>query len=131
MSPRLLSFLSDIERALIAGEASPQGGTWDNIRTVNYHHGLARLTLAMRRDSELAQPLGTVLMQSFRLADGTICLKAFLSWTGNPAQTVHAIYERTDSDWKIEARRVANAWLHGRAKEVSADASGERLAAAG
>lgn len=131
MSLRLLSFLSDIERALQAGEAPSRGTVWDNIRTVNYHHGLARISLAVRRDAGAAQPLGTILLQSFRLADGTICLKAFLSWAGNPTQTVHAIYERTDSDWAVEARRISSAWRHGFAKATGAEAPAERLAAAG
>ena len=129
MSSRLLSFLSDIERAIQADEPSPPGGTWENIRTVNYHHGLARLSLAVRRGSELAQPLGTVLLQSFRLADGTICLKTFLSWTGNPSQAVHAIYERTENNWNVDARRVSSIWLQGRAKGA-VDSPAERMAVA-
>jgi len=87
MSPRLLSFLSDIETALSAADPAPQGGTWQSTRTVNNYLGLGRLYLSTRYNPERLQPLGAVQLQSHRLADGSVCLKAFLSWTGRQAET--------------------------------------------
>jgi len=134
MSPRLLSFLTDIERALLTEEPAPQGAVWENVRTINYHHGLARLALAARSSPNHIQPLGSILLQSYTLADGKICLKAFLSWTGSQTASVHAIYERPDSAWTTEARRVSSEWLAGRVKGSASGRSGkssERMAAAG
>jgi len=114
MSPRLLSFLSDIESALSAGEPSPSGGTWQSTRTVNNGLGLARLYLSTRFNPERTQPLGAVQLQSHRLADGSHCLKAFLSWNGAGAEAVHAIYDKPGLDWAAEAHRLATAWLDGK-----------------
>ena len=126
ISPRLLSFLSDIESALSADEPAPEGGSWQTTRTVNNGVGLARLYLSSRHGSERTEALGAVQLQSHHLADGSLCLKAFLSWNGNGAETVHAIYDRPNLDWAVEARRLAKAWLEGKAA-----ASAEPLAAAG
>ena len=139
MSPRLLSFLTDVESSLRSEEPSPRGGTWENVRSINYHHGLARLILGARRDPATLEPLGAVMLQFFKLADGTVCLKAFLSWPGGQTEAVRAIYARPDSDWAAEARRVSTAWLASRPKagavttpvSVTAGSSLERLAATG
>jgi hypothetical protein len=125
MSPRLLSFLSEIEYALSADEPAPQGGAWQSTRTVNNGLGLARLYLATRFNPERTEALGAVQLQSHRLADGSVCLKAFLSWNGTGTETVHAIYDKPNLDWAQEARRLATAWLDGKAA-----ASSEPLAAA-
>ena len=128
MSPRLLSFLSEIESALSTSEPAPEGGAWQSTRTVNHGLGLARLYLATRFNPERLQPLGSVQLQSHRLADGSVCLKAFLSWTGRDTETVHAIYDQPRLDWGGEARRLAAAWLSGKGQVVSMP---EALAAAG
>ena len=114
MSPRLLSFLSEIEVALNLGEPAPEGGTWQSTRTVNNGLGLARLYLATRFNPERTQDLGAVQLQSHRLADGSLCLKAFLTWNGTGAEKVHAIYDKPNLDWTQEARRLATAWLDGK-----------------
>lgn len=132
MSPRLLSFLSDIETALSAADPAPQGGTWQSTRTVNNYLGLGRLYLSTRFNPERLQPLGAVQLQSHRLADGSVCLKAFLSWTGRPAETVHAIYDQPYLDWGAEARRLAAAWLSGQSHAAADPAMAyEPLAATG
>ena len=41
MLPRLLCFLSDVERALADDDPAPNDGRWDNSRTVNYSLDLA------------------------------------------------------------------------------------------
>jgi len=109
---RLLSFLSAIETALGIEEPAPQGGKWDNTRMINYHQGVARLALGSQHNGAPA-PLGTVLLQSFKLADGTTCLKAFLKWKDNPAEPVYAIYEKPETSWDGEARAIATMWLNG------------------
>lgn len=109
---RLLSFLAEIEQAMQADDPSPQGGTWDNTRTVNYHQGLARLTLIARTGAR-AETLGSLLVQSFHLADGSACIKVTLAWKDAPAEGSHAIYEKPATDWSREARTVASAWLNG------------------
>ena len=119
MSPRLLSFLADIERALEADDPSPRGGVWENTRTVNYAQGLARLTLGSRSDVNQVQPSGTILLQSFQLADSSVCLKIFLRWAGSETEVSHAIYSREEVNWTTEARQLASTWLNGIGKEAA------------
>jgi hypothetical protein len=128
MSPRLLSFLSEIETALGAVEPAPQGGSWQSTRMVNNCLGLARLHLSARLGNETLHPLGAVQLQAHRLADGTQCLKAFLSWNGRDSEAVYAIYDNPRLNWRLEARRLADAWLQGQA---AASEIYEPLAAAG
>jgi hypothetical protein len=108
---RLLSFLADIERALIAGSPAVEGGAWESQRMVSFHHGLARLTLAPR--AEIISPGGSVFLQSFSLADGSLCLKASLTWKSSEALQVVPVYSTPNLNWKLEAARIATAWLQG------------------
>ena len=71
MSNRLLTLLTHIERAVIANDPSPEGGNWDTLRLVNFHQGLARLTLSIRSAAGVTSSQGVVLLQNFTLADGT------------------------------------------------------------
>jgi hypothetical protein len=112
MHTRLLSFLSDLEHALMADDPAPLDGTWETIRTVNYHLGLARLTLNVRTTDNLIRR-GQVLLQSYQLADGTPCLKAALSWNGTDKTDTRAIYSKPDINWTSEARKVAATWMAG------------------
>jgi hypothetical protein len=110
---RLLSFLSDIERALIAESPVVDGGAWETQRMVNFHVGLARLTLAARPGAELPVTGGSILVQSFELADGSLCLKASLNWKDSEVSPVIAVYSTPTLNWKLEASRIASAWLEG------------------
>ena len=106
---RLLSFLSDIERAVIAESPAVDGGAWETSRMVNFHHGLARLTLTARPGVETAAVGGSIFLQAFVLADGSLCLKASLNWKGSEAFPVLAVYSTPNLNWKIEASRIASA----------------------
>lgn len=110
---RLLSFLSDIEKALIAESPVVDGGAWESTRMVNFNHGLARLTLAPKAGNDLPCPGGTIFLQAFVLADGSLCLKASLNWKGSDAFPVIAVYSTPALNWKLEASRIAMAWLEG------------------
>lgn len=113
MHSRLLSFLSDFEHALLADDPSPDDGTWQTSRAVNYRNGLARLQLTVQMPDRSVKPRGTVLLQSYNLADGTACLKAHLGWAGAEATTLHSIFSKPGSDWKSAARRLASNWMAG------------------
>jgi len=113
MHSRLLSFISDFERALLADDPSPDEGTWKNERAVNYRTGLARVQLAVRLPDGQLKPRGTVLVQGFRLADGVGCIKAQLSWTGTEATATHSIFSKPGCNWKSEARKLAANWMAG------------------
>ena len=110
---RLLSFLSDIERALLADSPVVDGGAWQSTRMVNFHHGLARLTLTPRAAAELPSPAGTIFLQVFSLADGSLCLKASLNWKGSEAFPILSVFSTPGTNWKLEASRIATAWLEG------------------
>lgn len=108
---RLLSFLADIERALIAESPAVEGGAWESQRMVSFHHGLARLTLSPPQGFE--SPGGSIFLQSFSLADGSLCLKASLNWKGSEAVQVVPVYSTPSLNWKLEASRIASTWLQG------------------
>jgi hypothetical protein len=124
MAPRLLSFLTDIEKALTKESVSNMGPTWDAARMVSYHHGLARLTLTTPKGAENPAPGGTIFLQSFLLADGSPCLKATLSWDGSAASSVISVYSKPAVDWNAEAAQIGSSWLAGppaAAPEVSSE----------
>lgn len=108
---RLLSFLSDIERAVAGSVPAVDGGTWESQRMVSFHHGLARLTLTPRPGS--ASPGGRIFLQAFSLADGSPCLKASLNWKGSEALQVIPVYSTPTLNWQLEASRIAQSWLQG------------------
>jgi hypothetical protein len=114
MHNRLLSFLTDVEKALVADDPAPSDGSWEAARTVNYHLGLARLMLGVRLpEGGKTDPRGTILLQSYQLADGTPCLKAALSWTGSDRNTVRSLFTKPEVDWTREARKIAAEWMAG------------------
>ncbi|HEY1763995.1 MAG TPA: hypothetical protein VGF85_03665 [Opitutaceae bacterium] len=114
MQTRLLAFLAETERSIRAGKSEPrEGATWEILRSVNYRLGLARLALAARDPSGIVTPIGAVLLQSFKLADGNVCLRANLAWQEAGQETSLTIYAKPDLQWQAEAERVASAWLTG------------------
>jgi hypothetical protein len=113
MASRLLSSLNDIEQALRKQSAADMGPTWDVTRMVNYHHGLARMTLTPRAGAEPDQMRGVIFLQSYMLADGALSFKASLNWHGSESFPVIAVYAKPGVDWQAEAGRIANAWLSG------------------
>lgn len=126
MSTRLLSLLTDIERAMIANDPTPDDGAWDTLRLINFNQGLARLTLSIRGADGVIRASGQILLQNFSLADGSQCMKANLSWHGSESTAVYAIYSKPELNWKLEASQIANKWLDGRhtAAEAAATATG-------
>jgi hypothetical protein len=120
MSNRLLTLLTEIERALIANDPSPDGGAWDTLRLVNFHQGLARLTLSIRSQAGLTSGQGIVLLQDFTLADGTQCVKASLSWQGVEKSSIFSIYSKPALNWHREAGQIAAQWLDGHVAAVEA-----------
>lgn len=110
---RLLSFLSDIEKALIAESPVVDGGAWESTRMVNFYQGMARLSLTPRPAADLPFPPGSIFLQSFVLADGSMCLKANLTWKGSDAFPVISVYSTPTLNWKLEASRIAMAWMEG------------------
>jgi hypothetical protein len=110
---RLLSFLTSIESSIIAESPVIEGGAWESSRMVNFEQGLGRLILTPRSRSELPLPGGTIFLQAFALADGSQCLKATLSWEDSTVTTSIAVYSTPTLNWKLEASRVASAFLEG------------------
>ena len=113
MSLRLSSFLANIASACECDEPAPNGGTWDISRTLNYRLGLARLVLGSRGANTAVQPMGSILLQAFTLADGSPCVKANLSWADQAAAATRAVYAKPSTNWESEARLVAAEWLAG------------------
>ncbi len=116
---RLLSFLTDTEHALVAEAGMAGGGTWEVSRMVNYNQGLARMTLSERNGAGQPELKGHILLQSFTLADGSICLKANLNWLGSAEHSVISVYSKPRTNWRAEAGMVASAWLSGPPAVVS------------
>lgn len=128
---RLLSFLSDIERAIRMEANADESAIWDSSRIVNFKTGLARLTLTCR-EADSGMPQGTLLIQHFALANGSFCLKASLNWQGSDQTTTLSVYETPVLNWKLEASRIATTWMAGpSAVTASENNSEERVAAMG
>jgi len=125
MSNRLLSLLTEIERALVANDPSPDGGKWDTLRLINFQQGLARLTLSVRSPSGVTVGRGVILLQHFTLADQTQCVKANLSWRGVDQTATHAIYSKPEVNWHGEAAQIAVKWLDGHIAAAEAVAANE------
>jgi len=127
---RLLSFLTEIERAIRMEANADETSIWTASRIVNFGAGLARLTLTCNDDSGM--PSGTILIQHFALASGDVCLKANLSWEGSEEHSILSVYETPLLNWKLEANRIATGWLAGPpAKSVSMPTpDSERIAVA-
>lgn len=114
MQTRLLAFLAETERSIRAARPEPRdGAAWEILRSVNYREGLARLALAARDSSGVMIPMGAVLIQSFKLADGNVCLRANLAWQEAGNETSLTVYAKPDLEWQAEAERVASSWLSG------------------
>jgi hypothetical protein len=126
---RLLSFLSDIERAIRMEANADEGAIWDTARIVNFKSGLGRLTLTCR-EADSGMPQGTVLIQHFGLANGSFCLKASLNWQGCDTSVTLSVYETPVLNWKLEASRIGTAWMAG-PPAAAAGNSEERVAAVG
>lgn len=109
---RLLSFLTDIERAIRLEANAGENAIWESARIVNFRTGLARLTLSLT-DRDSGMPEGTLVVQYFGLANGSFALKANLAWEGSEATTTLAVYDTPTLNWKLEASRVASTWLAG------------------
>jgi hypothetical protein len=119
---RLLSFLTEIEKALLAESPALDGGAWETTRMINFHLGLARLTLTPRPGNEF--PAGAIFVQTFSLTDGSVSMKASLNWTGSGSFPVLAVYSTPQLNWKLEASRIASTWLEG-PREVVTSATSE------
>ncbi len=113
MHTRLLSFLTDIENSLAADDPAPSDGTWENTRTVNYNQGLARLMLGVRLPDGKLEPRGTIMLQSYLMSDETTCLKAVMAWNGSDSKIGRSIYAKPETNWVLEARKVAADWMAG------------------
>ncbi len=123
MSNRLLTLLTRIEHAVVANDPSPEGGNWDTSRLVNFHQGLARLTLSIRSATGAVSVQGVVLLQDFTLADGTQCVKASMSWDGVEKNSVYSIYSKPTLDWNREAAQIGSQWLDGHTTALEAKAA--------
>lgn len=131
MQTRLLGFLVEIERAVRAERPQPMAAAeWETARSVNYGLGLARLTLGARTSTGELHALGGILLQSFRLADGMVCLRATLTWQDSGSELSHPIYAKPLLNWDSEASRLASTWMSGpSSKPASIDETPELLAA--
>jgi hypothetical protein len=109
----LLSFFSSVERTLVAESGAAGGGKWKSQRMLDFQHGFGRLTLTPRPDCVSDKRSGAIFVQAFSLANGSLCLKASLTWNGSEALSVITVYPTTTSSWRAEASRIATAWLAG------------------
>ena len=120
MRYRLLSLLTDIEKAIRCSMPEEDAAVLETSRIISYHSGLARLTLKARSFAGL-DPRGQMELQHFHLADGTLCVKVFLGWAGNPARREVDLFTLPGVKWDPEVQRIAEAWLDGPPLQVSAE----------
>lgn len=125
---RLLSFLTDIEKALRTAAAANNDTTeWECSRMVNFHQGMARVTIGERHGDAVATR-GAMFLQRFALADGSLCLKTSLHWDGSDVTPVVAVYSKPGLDWQRESQNIAALWLAGPVNATTRIGEAERLA---
>jgi hypothetical protein len=112
MRYRLLSLLSDIENAIRCSMPEEDAAVLVTSRIVSYNSGLARLALRNRTMGGFTQR-GQMELQHFHLADGTVCVKVFLSWAGSPVRREVDLFTIPGVKWDPEVQRIAEAWLDG------------------
>lgn len=110
---QLLSLLTEIGDTLIKQSVSDMGPTWETTRMVNYHHGLGRMTLTPPAGADPAQMRGTIFLQSYKLADGSLCLKANLSWHGSDQCVPLTVFSKPSLKWRTAIGQIASSWLAG------------------
>jgi hypothetical protein len=109
----ILSFLTQIGDALNKQSASDMGPSWEITRIVNYHQGLGRMNLVPPVGADETQARGTILVQTFELADGSLCLKANLSWQGCEEVSTFTVYSKPGLNWRAAYAQIASTWLAG------------------
>ena len=109
MAPRLLTLLSQIEKALAIQGA--QAVASPVARSINFHKGLARITFS--------DGSGSIHLQNFTLADGQICVRVVFSWQGRTDTGTLSVYPRESFDWHAAADQIASAWLAGQSVAVA------------
>lgn len=119
MQAPFLSFLTAFEQALVAAEPE---GVWHCSRSVSYGQGVAQMIISLRQAKEESQR-GHLTLQSYRLSDGTFCLKATLNWQGTEQTRVRTIYSKPDLNWNDEAKRLATDWQSGPVPGTAATAA--------
>jgi len=128
MQYRLLSLLSEVEKAVRAGQEALGGPPLDSSRMVNFHSGLARIQLRTVAPAG-TEPRGYIQLQHFALADGRACVRAGMGWHGVDLRRSVEIFAAPDVNWTTEAQRVAEAWLDG--PGPSSEPADRALAASG
>jgi hypothetical protein len=113
MAMCLLALLNEVVEALVQKSAQQLGLSWEVSRIVNYHHGLARLTLNPKPGADSGQMRGAVFLQNRLLADGAVSLKVSFSWHGSEAFPSVLVDAKPLLEWKTEAARIAAMWLAG------------------
>lgn len=132
MQPRLLAFLADTESTIRAERPEPSSdSSWEMSRSVNYTLGIARLTLGTKSSSGERSSEGSILLQSYKLADGTICLRATVTWKDPSIETIHPIFAKPELRWSVEAELLASVWLAGPASKPAVALEEPALLAAG
>lgn len=111
---RLLSFISEIEKAIAAESPMVDGGAWKTIRTINFAKGIAKVDITALSSDMLAHTGGSILVQAFALADGTPCLKVRIDWRegiGAPAE--FSVFSTPVSNMKLDASRIGSRFVEG------------------
>lgn len=110
---QLLTFLTEIGESLIKQSVADMGPTWDISRMVNYYHGLGRMILTPPAGADESQMRGAIFLQTYNLADGSLCLKANLNWHGTEQISTITVFSKPGLNWRSATKQIASAWLAG------------------
>lgn len=110
---QLLTFLSEIGDSLTKQSVADMGPTWEISRMVNYHQGLGRMVLTPPAGADESQMHGAIFLQTFQLADGSLCLKANLNWHGTEQVSAITVFSKPGLNWRSATKQIATAWLAG------------------
>ncbi len=105
---RLVQLLSEIETRIHAS-TNHHAGWGPTARMMNFSSGIARLSLEAHPGSDRSS--GDVTLQSVKLADGSLQVKARVALKGSNKSQLVLLFEKPHTNWASEAARVADAWL--------------------
>ena len=110
---RLITTIALIEKAIEEKSSSSNVTSWNKVRSINYHEGVARLSFVSQESGKETQTIGSIILKSYELAGNNTCLKAHLNWANKPEGQVITLYPKDQPKLHEGTKEIAEAWLGG------------------
>jgi hypothetical protein len=110
---RLITTLALIEKAIEEKMPTSHVTSWNKIRSINYHQGVARLSFVNKDAAKESQSIGSIVLKSYDLAGNNTCLKAHLNWENKPEAQIITLYPKDQPNLNLGTEQIALAWIGG------------------